>query len=117
MDFYPLSTVQVVIMGSKPKAPKQTAAQKAFDIEQRKALNEETIDANRRQKALGRNQLGAVTLLSGLPGGPGEVADGGTSPSSPASPINSGSPRRIKSKPGGVKLGTGKNKTPQKGIL
>lgn len=50
-----------------PKVPEDTPAQKAFETEQRRALNVETQEENRRRKALSRGQLGAVTLLSGLP--------------------------------------------------
>lgn len=50
-----------------PKVPGDTPAQKAFETEQRRALNVETQEENRRRKALSRGQLGAVTLLSGLP--------------------------------------------------
>jgi hypothetical protein len=62
---YAISTLQVFIMGSTPKAPKQTSAQKAFEIEQQKALDEEVQSENRRRKALSRGQLGSVTLLKG----------------------------------------------------
>jgi len=78
-----------------PKVPGQTPAQLAFETEQRRALNVETQEENRRRKALSRGQLGAVTLLSGLPAddeivaGPtsgigstsGGVLDGGAKPS------------------------------------
>lgn len=54
-------------MGSTPDAPKQTAAEAAYETEQRQALNDETIAENKRRKALTRGQLGSVTLLTGLP--------------------------------------------------
>ena len=61
-----------------PKVPEDTPAQKAFETEQRRALNIETKEENRRRKALSRGQLGAVTLLSGLPADD-EVVTGPTS--------------------------------------
>lgn len=91
-------------MGS-PSAPKTTSAQKAFEIEQRRALNTEIQEENRRRKALSRGQLGAVTLLSGagsIPtaaGGaaaPDSVLGGETSSVSAAAPgVNKGSPRVV----------------------
>lgn len=72
-------------MGSTPKPPKESAAQKAFDIEQRRALNDEVIEENRRRKALARGRLGAVTLLSGLPS-----QQGGLSGGAPSSSVGSG---------------------------
>lgn len=90
-------------MGS-PSAPKTTSAQKAFEIEQRRALNTEIQEENRRRKALSRGQLGAVTLLSGLDniptaGGaaaPDSVLGGETSTVSAAAPgVNKGSARVV----------------------
>jgi hypothetical protein len=75
-------------MGSTPKTPETSAAQTAFDIEQRRALDDEVKAENRRRKALSRGQLGGATLLSGLPStssaavskGGGAVLDGGSTP-------------------------------------
>lgn len=75
-------------MGSTPKPPKQTPAQKAFETEQRRSLNKEIIEENRRRKALARGQVGSVTLLSGLPAD-GGVANGGT----PAPGVSTGTPK------------------------
>lgn len=91
-------------MGS-PSAPKTTSAQKAFEIEQRRALDTEIQEENRRRKALSRGQLGAVTLLSGLDAVPAAGGGGSTSSSvlggetsvvSAAAPgVNKGSPRAV----------------------
>lgn len=63
-------------MGSRPKPPKQTQAQKSFERAQQEALSKEIEDENRRRKALIRGSLGAVSLLSGIPS-PATVQPGG----------------------------------------
>lgn len=76
-------------MGSSSADLEETAQQKAFDTEQRKALNDETIEENRRRKALSRGQLGSVSLLSGLPGYTDPIEETETTPTERnVAPIN-----------------------------
>jgi hypothetical protein len=96
-------------MGSSPKPPKPTAAQNAFETEQRRALNDEVVEENRRRKALARGRLGAVSLLSGLDPSTGSIPAGGGSGSGGGSTIggessslsatapgtNKGTPRKV----------------------
>lgn len=60
-------------MGSKPKTPKATPQQQAFEDAQARALSKETTEENRRRKALIRGQLGSQSLLTGLDAGLGSA--------------------------------------------
>lgn len=74
-----------------PKAPVTSPQQKAFDTEQRRALNKETQEENRRRKALARGQLGAVTLLGGLPPDEGVVNFSGGGSTAPGGVLDGSS--------------------------
>ena len=51
----------------KPKAPKPTAQEKAVEIRQQRALDEEIAEQEQRFRALARGKLGTASLLGGAP--------------------------------------------------
>jgi len=78
-------------MGSRPKPPKQSAAQKEFERAQRQALNKEITNENRRRKSLIRGSLGTASLLSGLPiNATASPALAANSPTGAGTPVGTG---------------------------
>lgn len=51
----------------KPKAPKPTAQERAVEMRQQRALDEEIAEQEQRFKALARGKLGTASLLGGAP--------------------------------------------------
>ena len=60
----------------KPKAPKPTAQEKAVEIRQQRALDEEIAEQEQRFRALARGKLGTASLLGGAPRSRQEAATG-----------------------------------------
>ena len=60
----------------KPKAPKPTAQEKAVEMRQQRALDEEIAEQEQRFRALARGKLGAASLLGGAPRSRQEAAMG-----------------------------------------
>ena len=60
----------------KPKAPKPTAQEKAVEIRQQRALDEEIAEQEDRFRALARGKLGTASLLGGAPRSRQEAAMG-----------------------------------------
>lgn len=51
----------------KPKAPKPTAQERAVEMRQQRALDEEIAEQEQRFRALARGKLGTASLLGGAP--------------------------------------------------
>ena len=51
----------------KPKAPKPTAQERAVDMRQQRALDEEIAEQEQRFRALARGKIGTASLLGGAP--------------------------------------------------
>ena len=60
----------------KPKAPKPTAQEKAVEMRQQRALDEEIAEQEDRFRALARGKLGTASLLGGAPRSRQEAAMG-----------------------------------------
>lgn len=60
----------------KPKAPKPTAQERAVEMRQQRALDEEIAEQEQRFRALARGKLGTASLLGGAPRSRQEAAMG-----------------------------------------
>ena len=60
----------------KPKAPKPTAQEKAVEMRQQRALDEEIAEQEQRFRALARGKLGTASLVGGAPRSRQEAAMG-----------------------------------------